>query len=216
MALSWRRARSRFLLAVAIDRRVRPHGLRTLSPHEHDRRCAPPRARRLRRRSRSRSRSSDRSRRGRARRRATCSRHSAPTFGTRGCATPRGAWPTAYAELLTPEPFHPTTFPNDGGYDELVSCASIPFHSLCKHHLLPFDGVAHVGYLPGRADRRAVEAGARGRALRARPAGAGAPDDADRRLAAASSSSPRASASCSRPSTSACRCAACRSSAPGR
>jgi GTP cyclohydrolase I len=54
-----------------------------------------------------------------------------------------------YAELLTPEPFAPTTFPNDGGYDELVVATSIPFHSLCEHHLLPFVGVAHIGYLPG-------------------------------------------------------------------
>ena len=54
----------------------------------------------------------------------------------------------AYAELLTPEPFHLTTFPNDGGYDELVVARSIPFHSLCEHHLLPFVGVAHVAYLP--------------------------------------------------------------------
>jgi GTP cyclohydrolase I len=54
-----------------------------------------------------------------------------------------------YGELLTPAEFHPTTFPNDGGYDELVVARSIPFHSLCEHHLLPFVGVAHVAYLPG-------------------------------------------------------------------
>jgi GTP cyclohydrolase IA len=55
----------------------------------------------------------------------------------------------AYAELLTPQPFRATTFPNDDGYDELIVARSIPFHSLCMHHLLPFHGVAHVGYLPG-------------------------------------------------------------------
>jgi GTP cyclohydrolase IA len=54
-----------------------------------------------------------------------------------------------YGELLTPAPFDATTFPNDGGYDELVVARAIPFHSLCEHHLLPFVGVAHVGYLPG-------------------------------------------------------------------
>jgi GTP cyclohydrolase I len=54
-----------------------------------------------------------------------------------------------YAELLTPAPFTATTFPNDGGYDELVVATGIPFHSMCEHHLLPFVGVAHVGYLPG-------------------------------------------------------------------
>jgi GTP cyclohydrolase I len=55
----------------------------------------------------------------------------------------------AYAEMLTPEPFNATTFPNDGNYDELVVVRDIPFHSLCEHHLLPFVGVAHVGYIPG-------------------------------------------------------------------
>jgi GTP cyclohydrolase I len=55
----------------------------------------------------------------------------------------------AYAELLTPEPFNLTTFPNDEGYDELVLVRDIPFQSLCMHHLLPFHGVAHVAYLPG-------------------------------------------------------------------
>ena len=54
----------------------------------------------------------------------------------------------AYTELLTAQPFRATTFPNDEGYDELVVARSIPFHSLCMHHLLPFHGVAHIGYLP--------------------------------------------------------------------
>jgi len=55
----------------------------------------------------------------------------------------------AYAELLTPRPFDLTTFPNEEGDDELVVARDIPFHSLCQHHLLPFHGVAHVGYIPG-------------------------------------------------------------------
>jgi GTP cyclohydrolase IA len=62
--------------------------------------------------------------------------------------TPRRVAET-YAELLTPRPFEATTFPNEDGYDQLVLARSIPFHSLCMHHLLPFHGVAHVGYLPG-------------------------------------------------------------------
>ncbi|HEX7166592.1 MAG TPA: GTP cyclohydrolase I FolE [Acidimicrobiales bacterium] len=56
---------------------------------------------------------------------------------------------TAFAELMTPRSFNLTTFPNDEGYDELVVARDIPFHSLCQHHMLPFKGVAHVGYLPG-------------------------------------------------------------------
>jgi GTP cyclohydrolase I len=54
----------------------------------------------------------------------------------------------ACAELLTPRSFDPTTFPNDEGYDELVLARDIPFQSLCQHHLLPFHGMAHVGYIP--------------------------------------------------------------------
>ena len=56
----------------------------------------------------------------------------------------------AYAELLTPRPFRATTFSNEDGYDELIVARAIPFHSLCMHHLLPFHGVAHIAYLPGR------------------------------------------------------------------
>jgi GTP cyclohydrolase IA len=60
-----------------------------------------------------------------------------------------GRMARAYAEMFTPRPFDLTTFPNNEAYDELVVARSIPVHSVCEHHLLPFVGVAHVGYLPG-------------------------------------------------------------------
>jgi GTP cyclohydrolase IA len=55
----------------------------------------------------------------------------------------------AYRELFSSPAFDLTTFPNDEGYDELVLARNIPLRSVCEHHLLPFFGVAHVGYLPG-------------------------------------------------------------------
>jgi GTP cyclohydrolase I len=55
----------------------------------------------------------------------------------------------AYAEMLSPRAFDLTTFPNDEDYDELVLARAIPVQSVCEHHLLPFVGIAHVGYLPG-------------------------------------------------------------------
>jgi len=55
----------------------------------------------------------------------------------------------AYAEMLTPRVFELTTFENDEGYDEMVVVCDIPLQSICEHHLLPFTGTAHVGYLPG-------------------------------------------------------------------
>ena len=55
----------------------------------------------------------------------------------------------AYTELFTAPEFNATTFPNDEKYDELVLARSIPVRSVCEHHLLPFVGQAHVGYLPG-------------------------------------------------------------------
>nr|WP_042181241.1 GTP cyclohydrolase I FolE [Kibdelosporangium sp. MJ126-NF4]CEL14905.1 GTP cyclohydrolase I type 1 [Kibdelosporangium sp. MJ126-NF4]CTQ96465.1 GTP cyclohydrolase I (EC 3.5.4.16) type 1 [Kibdelosporangium sp. MJ126-NF4] len=60
-----------------------------------------------------------------------------------------GRMARAYAELFSPRPFDLTTFPNDEGYDELVLARAIPVRSVCEHHLLPFMGTAHVGYLPG-------------------------------------------------------------------
>ena len=66
-----------------------------------------------------------------------------------GLADTPGRMAAAYTQLFTPRPFTATTFPNDEGYDELVLARAIPLRSVCEHHLLPFTGVAHVGYLPG-------------------------------------------------------------------
>lgn len=41
------------------------------------------------------------------------------------------------------------TFDNPG-YDELIICKDIPFHSLCLHHFFPFEGICHVAYLPDK------------------------------------------------------------------
>jgi GTP cyclohydrolase IA len=60
-----------------------------------------------------------------------------------------GRMARAYAELFSPRPFDLTTFPNDEGYDELVLARGIPLRSVCEHHLLPFTGTVHIGYLPG-------------------------------------------------------------------
>ena len=71
-----------------------------------------------------------------------------PVEGEHRAKTPERV-ASALAEMLTPTAFLPTTFPNDEGYDELVVARQVPFRSLCEHHLLPFYGNAHVGYLPG-------------------------------------------------------------------
>ncbi|GAA2009857.1 GTP cyclohydrolase I FolE [Brevibacterium samyangense] len=38
----------------------------------------------------------------------------------------------------------------DIGYDEMVLVRNIEMYSTCEHHLVPFHGVAHVGYIPGK------------------------------------------------------------------
>jgi len=62
----------------------------------------------------------------------------------------------AYAEMFaglrqTPDEVLTTTF--DLGHDEMVLVQDIEVYSTCEHHLVPFHGVAHVGYIPG-ADGR--------------------------------------------------------------
>jgi GTP cyclohydrolase I len=57
----------------------------------------------------------------------------------------------AYAELTaglrqSPEQVLTTTF--DIGHDEMVLVKDIELWSMCEHHLVPFTGVAHVGYIP--------------------------------------------------------------------
>ncbi|HEY9857202.1 MAG TPA: GTP cyclohydrolase I FolE [Stenomitos sp.] len=50
----------------------------------------------------------------------------------------------------SPESLLSTTFDEVEGYREIVLLRDIPFHSTCEHHWLPFEGVAHVAYLPGQ------------------------------------------------------------------
>jgi GTP cyclohydrolase IA len=70
-------------------------------------------------------------------------------LGATGPPDTPGRMARAYAELFNPRSFDLTTFPNDEGYDELILAREIPVRSVCEHHMLPFVGVAHVGYLPG-------------------------------------------------------------------
>jgi GTP cyclohydrolase I len=59
----------------------------------------------------------------------------------------------SYRELFSgyetdPKDYLARTFEEVGGYDELVLLRDIRVVSFCEHHMLPFLGKAHVGYLP--------------------------------------------------------------------
>ena len=56
-----------------------------------------------------------------------------------------------YAELfsgLYEDPRYALATSFDESHKEMVVLKTIPFHSLCEHHFLPFHGQAHVGYVP--------------------------------------------------------------------
>jgi len=62
----------------------------------------------------------------------------------------------AYAEMfagLAQDPYEVLATTFDEGHDELVLVKDIPMYSTCEHHLVPFHGVAHVGYIPGHDGR---------------------------------------------------------------
>ncbi|MDQ2649185.1 MAG: GTP cyclohydrolase I FolE [Actinomycetota bacterium] len=61
-----------------------------------------------------------------------------------------------YAEVcsgLHEEPGEHLTVTFDAHHDEMVLVRDIPLQSLCEHHLVPFMGMAHVAYIPGKDGR---------------------------------------------------------------
>ena len=86
----------------------------------------------------------------------TSSSPSARTRPATGCVETPDRVARAYREIfaglwLEPEDVLTTTF--DLGHDEMVLVKDIEVRSMCEHHLVPFFGVAHVGYIPSHDGR---------------------------------------------------------------
>ena len=59
------------------------------------------------------------------------------------------AYKEMFAGLYT-DPAEVLSAKFDIGHEEMVLVKDIPMYSTCEHHLLPFHGVAHVAYIPGK------------------------------------------------------------------
>lgn len=55
----------------------------------------------------------------------------------------------AWKEFMAYQEFDTTVFDSDG-YDQMIVSKDIKYHTFCEHHLLPFFGKAHIGYIPDK------------------------------------------------------------------
>ncbi|MAH39232.1 MAG: GTP cyclohydrolase I FolE [Dehalococcoidales bacterium] len=73
-----------------------------------------------------------------------------------GLADTPGRVAEMYAELfmgLGKDPSEELKVDYELGHREMVILKDIPFYSMCEHHLLPFHGVVHIGYIPNKEGR---------------------------------------------------------------
>ena len=115
-----------------------------------------------------------------------CGRFCSPSGRTRtgtGSRTPRPGWPgptpsSSPGSAQRPEDVLTTVF--DADHDELILVRDIEVYSTCEHHLVPFFGFAHIGYIPNEKGQITgpVQAGPAGGRLRPPPPGPGAHDHA--------------------------------------
>lgn len=85
---------------------------------------------------------------------APCCKTWSRTPRARACGAHRSAWQKCTRKLLAGYHTNLNELINgalfDVAYDEMIVVRDISFYSLCEHHLLPFFGLAHVAYIPGK------------------------------------------------------------------